>query len=498
MKSDHSGNAGGAVCASNLNLIEPNSCIIEDLEILAFENEEQLNYYTIWHEALIDKRRVLNAGTERERQVIRNEIARKNRHLIVSVESDDKKKTPPRSGSKSSKSTKSPLKIKRVLSPTPASPPRKAVAIAPSAATPAAATPIRRTAASVAPLRPSTSNQTFVEQSAASHNRQGSANPPDGLTVITATLPCNQQLLKYKMTKMYNKYRGRQTRRNYVLEKQRNAKIETEVGKSYLNSWLAYTALQALRLPETQHTLNATTNNHTKILTPMAQPVPQTGDKTKSSKKQTQSKASSEINTPQQLDQKPPFHLVYIDPSNIITYSNKINPQQVAEYKRKSHLLPSLATSKKSSAASYDVYEIMDILANSNKTNVTITRNANRPSQDKSNASIYSHSVNANTPGIVSTQLHLQAKSSVDWMKKFYAEEEQRLVQAAEELQQEPTGEELIGRYLDLSLPGYVSQKTEETSLEEEDCFSDEELEKMENDIWRMINRDTRQSAEAN
>lgn len=479
--SGNNGSAGGGVCSGKmkaLNVIEPNRCIIEDLEILSFENEEQMNYYTIWHEALVDKRRELNAETERERQIIRNEIARKTRQLIGSVGIEEHKKSPVRSSrSKSSNRTITPSRT--IASTTPA------------------------LVAAAVSFRPTTSNQSIAAQSAASHQRQGSATLPNGLTVLNTTLPCGQQLLKYKLTKLYNKYRGRQMRRNFVLEKQRNAKIVSEIKESYLNEWKSYTALQALRLPETQHTLNTTTNNHTKILTPMAQPS-SVGPikKSKSSKK---GKATAEQGGTQQSGQKPPLHLVYIDTGNIITYSNKINPQQVADYRRKSHLLPSSATSKKSSAASYDVFEIMNVLANTNKTNVTITRNANRPNQTGTNASIYSHSVNANTPGIVSTQLHLQARSYRDSVAKFYAEDAQRLEEEEQELRSAPSVEELVGKYLnlsntyDLQSTSHNEFKLEKASMEtcngvstvEDHSERDDELEKLEEDIRELLHQDT-------
>lgn len=395
-----------------VTVIEPNKCIVEDLEVLAFESEEQLNLYSIWHESLVDRRQLLKASSEREKQIIRNEIARKTRMLIRSVE------------------------VKPVEVPT---------------------------------IRPSRS---LNQSTFSSHQRQGAVFPPKGLQVFNSAqnngaLPISRlQGLKYKLTKLYNKYRGRQTRRNFVLDKQRNSRIDQEISKSYLNPWMAYTALQALRLPETNITsLNTATSNSSKILTPLAQPMASTtvpcsspatkaivGKKGKavSKKKQQQQQQHQQQLTqqPQPQSLAPPMHLVYIDPVNLITYSNRINPQQVADYRQKSHLLPSSATSKKSSAASYDVYEIMEVLANTNKTNVTITRNANRSSSAGSNASVYSHSVNANTPGIVSTQLHLQARSYLDSMGKFYAEEAERLTKEQERLEQEPSHEEMIARYL--------------------------------------------------
>lgn len=404
--------------------IEPNKCIIEDLEILAFESEEEQKLYTIWHEALLDERRELEAQTERERILIR-----KHRQSIVRVPSEKLKKICNGAGGKSSSASKA-------TSATTATSPTKAP---------------------LAQLAPTATTAATVVPKAEPQSRPAQSNGlPNGLTILNTQN--TKHLMRYKLTKLYNKYRGRQLRRNFVIEKQRNSKIEAEISRSYLNPWLTYTALQALRLPETNvNTLNTTTNNNTKILTPMAQQPSacSTNKKAKTSSKkqhqhQQQTKAQAQLSTSSQSPtHNPPMHLVYIDPGNIITYSNRINPQQVAEYKQKSHLLPSSATSKKSSAASYDVYEIMEVLANTNKTNVTITRNANRPSQGATAAtSIYSHSVNANTPGIVSTQLHLQARSYRDSMRKFYTEEIQRLEQQREELDTEPDHEELISRYL--------------------------------------------------
>jgi len=481
-------------CKKPLNVIEPNKCIIEDLEILAFESEEQLNYYTIWHEALQDKRRELNAGSERERQIIRNEIARKTRQLIGSAGGGDLKRPTSESISKSSKSSSSRSSSSRRPAPIAPSPQR-------ASATTALAASRRAVAAAVA-FRPSrSSNQSLAAQSAASHQRQGSASLPNGLTILNSshfnTLPSGKQMMRYKLTKLYNKYRGRQVRRNFVNEKQRNARIEVEIAKSYLNSWLAYTALQALRLPETNiNSLNTTTNNSSTILTPMAQPMPIA----KKSKCSSNKKQPLKPPTGPQAPQKPPMHLVYIDPGNIITYSNRINPQQVAEYRRKSHLLPSSATSKKSSAASYDVYEIMEVLANTNKTNVTITRNANRPSQTGApSASIYSHSVNANTPGIVSTQLHLQARAYLDSMNKFYIEESERLAKEQEEMKKEPPAEELINRYLNhdqsngfkFGTSSYSKNSRHVTPLDKDRAgdHEEDELEMLEQDILSMLNQ---------
>lgn len=499
------------------NVIEPNKCILEDLEILAFENDEQLNYYTIWHEALIDKRRELHAESERERQIIRNEIARKTRQLIGTVESENFRKSHLASNSRSSKAARSSSNSdsqvlpSQIISNPPISPRR-------TPTTSALAASRKAVAAAVAFRTPTVSNQSTNGSS----NNRSYYGPtpfslPNGLTILNSsyfnTMPTGKQMMKYKLTKLYNKYRGRQMRRNFVNEKQRNARIEVEISKSYLNLWLAYTALQALRVPDSNpNSLNTTTNNYNKILTPMAQPTtsspppppppPSSSKKSKSSSKRQQQQLNSTQQS--QTPQKPPMHLVYIDPGNIITYSNRINPQQIAEYRQKSHLLPSSATSKKSSAASYDVYEIMEVLANTNKTNVTITRNANRPNQvGSSSASIYSHSVNANTPGIVSTQLHLQARSYLDSMSKFYAEEFQRLNAEKEGMKREPSDEEIISKYLKLDctisaksgsdLNSLNSTRHPVTNTDSHDLntqeveHDDEELETLEKEILFML-----------
>lgn len=345
-----------------LKVIQPEKCVIEDFEILAFEDEEQLKYYTVWHEALIDGKS----------KVVPNAVTKLVKH------------------------------------PTSSSPRRRPTATS------------RRPTAPIRPREPTPTSSTIET---GLHQRQGAAPLPNGLTLISALQSINKQLTtRYKLTKLYNKYRGQQLRRNYVAQKEKNARIENEVAKSYMNSWLAYTALQALQIPEKPATTTIINNNNNYI------------------SKQTQKTLSKPL-----LKQNKGWALFYIDPINMITYSNRINPQQVAEYKQKSRQLPSNATSKKSSAASYDAFEVMEVLANTNKTNVTITRNANRPTQP---GSIYSHSVNPNTPGIVSTQLHLQARSYLDSMAKFYEEEKTKLQQEQEELENGPSHEELVNRYL--------------------------------------------------
>lgn len=419
--------------SKKINVIDPDKCILEDIEILSFENEQELNFYTVWHDALVDRKNVAN--------VIKTPPIPQAPTTVLSA----------------SKTNQSPVLV------TPSQP--------------------------VRPL-------------------------PNGLTLLNSTLQSGKQLLRYKLNKIYNKFRGRQMRRNYVIDKQRKSQIDAEVKRSYLNPWLTYTALQALRLPDAANGPNGSNNNSqlshiiapsnpmvtTMQTQPRAQAPPSAPEfwnesievkspkrlknyskKFKQSSKEQEPpiKKNSNISVgTEQASMGPttngnlytlqpptsmPMQLVYIDSSNIITYSNRINPQQVAEYRKKSHKLPASATSKKSSAASYDVYEIMEVLANSNQTNVTITRNAHRPSQqhqtqqqnqppggDTNNHvhSVYSHSVNANTPGIVSTQLHLQAKSYVESLSKFYAEEMKRVEKEMEEMKSGPTGEELIGKYL--------------------------------------------------
>lgn len=519
---------------TQLNLIEPKKCIIEDLEIIAFENEEELNYYTIWHEALVDKKKGIAdeesaacnnlAPTTSKRTSINNVSAANqaehqqqiNRSGVPSTRLNNKSSRSPK------KQTKQPKLSKKAIRLLQKQQQQQQEAIEDSDSDQSSSfeqsneeSQNQLTATSnknshqirskalprqVPANVDATNNQLVIHAStvlANIHLRQGSASLPNGLTILNSarynTLPSNKQMMKYKLTKLYNKYRGRQMRRNYVIEKQRNAKIDAEVSKSYLNTWLAYTALQALQIPDNNMCqLSATTTNggHKFLTTTMSQPnsmypsttiqstslplqqpiisysnqqplqMPTTpltngihtyGKKSKSTKKIKLSQQQQPQQILGQSNSKHPMHLVYIDPGNIITYSNRIYPQQIIEYRKKPPIQPSSATSKKSSAASYDVYEIMEVLANTNKTNVTITRNANRPSNQTSNSnptSIYSHSVNANTPGIVSTQLHLQAKSYLDLMSKFYAEEAELLEKERQEMANEPSIEEQINRYL--------------------------------------------------
>lgn len=465
-----------------VNVIEPNKCIIDDLEILAFENEEQLNLYSVWHEALFDKRRELNAESDRERQIIRNEIARKTRQLIGSTGEDDVPVTKKSKSKSSSRSTTA--RGDATTTATAAlvrSSPKK------SSVSPAKAT------AHTSPVRPvpvaSTSNVDYqpihaqptngieslprltatAKISKPKHIAHGSQPLPHGLVLHNSsqygynTLPDGKKLLRYKLNKMYNKYRGRQLRRNLVNEKSRNTKIETEVRKSYLTPWLAYCALQALRLPPELNSGMYLSSDPNQIPFDIAAAKKKKKKKLKNQVINIPGQPTSilanqgpTINNALKVNNLPPYHIIYVNPGTVITYSNRINPQQVAEYRQKSHVLPSTATSKKSSAASYDVYEIMDVLANTNKTNVTITRNSHRPASSNQaqndegtqQGSIYSHSMNSNTPGIVSTQLHHQARSYLDSMSKFYAEEKQRIKEEEERLKDEPTCDDFIDDYL--------------------------------------------------
>lgn len=360
---------------------------------------------------------------------------------------------------------------------------------------------------------------------------------PQGYTVVNPTSePSSKYAIRYKSTKLYNKYRGQQIRTAAYMKKQREQQILAGLTSGCLNTWLAYSALQALRIPNdfwnpqysylmqttpktqlSSHTatsaplsttaskatkqigntngfqtpkpqtnssnhMNTCDPTHATPLTPFLGLTPSLGQFSLISTPQSQPISTNPLpSTPQPptitlpppapMPQQSlvPYHLIVVGPGKVIPYSNRIYPQQVAEYKRKSHLLPSTASSKKSSAASYDVNEIMEVLANTTKTNVTITRNAIKSSsasttatngssssssskqqQNADNRSVYSHTVNANAHGIVSTQLHLQARSYLDSMSKFYAEEWQLIEQRERELMQEPSIEEQIGKYLNL------------------------------------------------
>lgn len=357
-----------------INVINPDKCILEDLEILSFENEQELNFYTVWHDALVENRKLgihSKLGIDSAKSSLDNELRGIESKLCV----DNNKLNV------DSKTTTAAAIDSRKLTNTDSSGPK-----------------------SQQPARPAN------EPSSLNATRLLVPPPlPNGYKIFDSTVPCG--MLKYKLNKIYRKYRGQQKRRMFVLDKQKKAQIDKEVSKSYLNTWLSYTALQALRLPD-------------------------------------------------------PSNIITIDgiflPNQIITYSNKINPQQVAKYRKNSHKLPASATSKKSSAASYDVFEIMDVLANSTSTNVTITRNATRYGQkaaigqgqtannndDLPPQSVYGRSINAGTKGIVSTQLHLQARSYVEALSQLYELERHRLIEEMELDSKAPTEDELIGKYL--------------------------------------------------
>lgn len=450
-----------------VTVIEPDKCIIDDLEVLAFENEEQLNFYTVWHEALFDKRRELNAESERERQIIKDEIIRKTHQLIGEpIPTSSKKSSSKKSSSKethltanSATSKKSSAASHEVNETT--------VAEAPTILTKPNVTVSRSShRSSKDPRGASRVNPYPAAQSIYSSNQDRGLVLHNSSQYGYNTLPDGRKLLRYKLNKMYNKYRGRQQRRNHVIEKQLSTKIDEEIRKSYLNPWLAYCALQALRLPPELYVCTDINNfgfGESAASLAKKKKKKKVKDPSQVSNGATASPLATSILSKTATNNQPPFNgfnvnpipqnFIYVDPSTVITYSNRINPQQVAEYRQKAHLLPNSATSKKSSAASYDVYEIMEVLANTNKTNVTISRNSHRPNPNTGNAranpyppgqSIYSHSINTNTPGIVSTQLHHQARSYLDSMSKFYAEERQRIKEEEERLKNEPSPDEFI------------------------------------------------------
>lgn len=392
-----------------INVIDPEKCILEDLEILSFKNEQELNYYTVWHDALVEIR---------------------NKRSLVNKQSEDRSNS------------------------------------------------IVHTRA----------EQRTVGRDNVRNSRRSAPVPltryplPNGLTVLEATIPCG--MLKYKLNKIYKKYRGQQRRRAFVMDKQRRNEIDREVSKSYLNSWRAYTALQALRLPESLSANNNNNNNLSTIIVPSSSMM-NAVQQQQQQQQPFQVQPNNTISSSSCLSPAPiisngynqlftnqvngyqtnggstssvPMQLVYLDPSAIISYSNRINPQQVADYRLNSHKYPTPATSKKSSAASYDVIEIMEVLANSTKTNVTITRNAHRPTlrtnHDESDVNfdkqqpIYSHSVNTAIPGIVSTQLHVQARLYCETLARLYADEFQRVSQESSKQAEEPSMEESMSKYL--------------------------------------------------
>lgn len=546
---------GNKASSKQISVIQPDKSIIEDWEFLAFENEEELGYYSLWHEALVDRRREIAAESERDRQIIRNERARKTRQLVRLVGDD---------GTTSSEPVRTPFEVLRASKSNQSR----------SSSTSSSARKKQRTSQShlaidnqqAASSRPALASGGDASRlptkripgdtsRTAHHNHlvNVEARRPNGYILINSsdmnTMQASQQIVRYKLTKMYNKYRGRQERRNFVMKKQMDQRIEQELVKCQLNPWLAYTALQALRLPrecqnsglsvttnphastyltmssvpngnQTASSLSATTNGTPRgyLNVPQMQVPPvitvngkklendsivaakrslqkaksipiktyahnvttaspqlhqqslQASDSSSATKTAAQTTNGSTNIQQQQQPLRQPMQLFYIDTGNTILYSNKINPQQVAEYKRKAHLMPLAATSKKSSAASYDAYEIMEVLTNTKKTNVTITRNTSKtPKQPKDANSVagvtggeathpaetqtvYSHSVNPNTPGIVSTQLHLQARSYLDMLHKLYHEETERIKREEEMMsrakQVDDENREFMSRYL--------------------------------------------------
>lgn len=383
------------------NVIQPSKCILEDFEIIAFEREDELDFYSFWHDSFRGKsldhllQRPAPASPPQPRQ---------SQH-----EPDKSQQNRPREPELSS-SQKSNESV-----PTP--PPTLVL--------------------------PPTEAEMKLLREQRKHDFYSSHHP-------------EKVIMKYKLTKLYNKFRGRQMRRNLVNERLKMKRLESEIDKGQLNVWLAYNALQALRVPDANVNQLSTIaiNNNPKFITipqvstaggdykqsPLSSTTPSS-----SAKKKAGAKKSAPTPSPVQTA---PMHYVYLDPNDIVTYSNRINPQQVIAYKKRSNVLPSSATSKKSSAASYDAFEIMEVLANSDNSNVTITRNANKPAP--AGTSIYSHSINNNTKnlGIVSTQLHLQARAYLDSVAKFYSDEAIRLREEEEKLKNEPSIEEQIRKYI--------------------------------------------------
>lgn len=431
------------------NVIEPSKCLLEDFEIISFEKEEHLDYYSFWNDKLRGKsfddlirQQQEQSQQEKSRSSQRNASQRlsASRPTATPINSTPSRSSSSKRSSSHRRQQQQPEVSQHELE----------------------SESLLKTPAEVTALAINTSTtDTNATISTTTTTRFHPTKPGNGLEILNSnyykTLPDGKVLMKYKLTKLYNKFRGRQSRRNMVLERQRMKRIEIEVAKGQLNSWLAYTALQALRLPESNVNQLSTIaiNNNPKFITIPHQnsnsfnTANGASGNTSPSKKKCLNKKQAANKSAPPLSQAPPMvpmHLVYIDPNDIVTYSNRINPQQIVSYRRRSHLLPSSATSKKSSAASYDVYEIMEVLANTDKTNVTITRNANKPAP--SGLSIYSHSINANTPGIVSTQLHLQAKAYLDSVGKYYAEESIRLKEEEEKLRNEPSLEEQISKYI--------------------------------------------------
>lgn len=253
----------------------------------------------------------------------------------------------------------------------------------------------------------------------------------------------NIQIKKHKFNKAYSRYRTRSSRVQDMMKKQIALKLSQALPSTMLNNWKAYVALQAFREPQPftqapdsinnsgkkksskknkqqdlQATKNADANKFKYINVPIStQPLPPTH--------QFQSTANSTS-----ISSLPALNNSVRQPiefTHVIRYSDKINPSQVAEYRLKAKIPTSVSFSKKSSSASYDVYEIMDVLANSDKTCITIARTTKtQPTTETPDKSYnaYTHISNPqNDLGIVSTQLHLQVRSSFSALATFYQEE---------------------------------------------------------------------------
>lgn len=462
-------------------VIEPARCLVNDFEILAFDTEEKLDIYSIWNELLYLRRKESKAENDQERFVIQNEILRKSTNFLYPGSfQQEAAQLPSTTTSRHSRTSSTPRRpnaqrarqaqvlasgesfSSRILaeqhqqlqsnlsrsSPTKSSSSRRGLNQSTAAAAAAAAA-----AAKLAQAAAQQSQQSLID---AYTPVSGTATLKNGLSILNSqyykTLPNSKQLMKYKLTKLYNKYYGRQQRRDMVLGRQLEVKIREQVAKSYLNSWSAYTALQALRVPDQNYNQRSavTGMNVPKFLAPIQQPLITenvTMDPKKFIKLSKKQRLKHILKQQALQAQNPPMQIVYVDPGNLITYSNRINPQQVVDYKQRSHIMPNSSVSKKSSAASYDVYEIMDVLANTTKTNVTITRNTNKLTNS---GTPYSHSVNANNPGIVSTQLHLQAKLYLDSVRKTYAEERELIEAEEQRLRCQPPIDDLVGKYIKL------------------------------------------------
>lgn len=275
-----------------------------------------------------------------------------------------------------------------------------------------------------------------------------------GMTIFVNNVPVK----KHKFNKAYNRFKVRSEKTRNVLRKQALFRVNSCLASANINPWTAYIALQALKEP-----------------VPVSQKS--TGQKAskKSAKSASPTKAQQQAQNQFKFIQLPTIarrtpHATYsqtpalisammpLDPSNVIVYSDKLNPSQVAEYRHKAKQPKALNFSKKSSSASYDAYEIMQVLANSTKTNITIARTtkplpANNPSSsqtstnestppaDQSNSSAHNNSnFNAYTYvanptnkdfGIVSTQLHLQARGYRESLSRYYIEERKKLEEEA-------------------------------------------------------------------